>query len=337
MNQILNRKKILMIATGGTIATLETAEGLSPMLTSRDLLEAVPELESICEISTLQLFNIDSTNINYTHWLEVARCIRANYALYDGFVITHGTDTMAYTAAALSYLVQKSRKPIVITGAQQSISKRETDARRNLICAFRYASDDRASGVHIVFDGQVILGTRARKSRSKSYNAFSSIDYPATSIVLEDKVIHYIEETDVSDTPIFYDSMVPRVFVWKLIPGPDASIFPYLIEHYDAIVIESFGVGGIPCHEDSTFIDGIADLIAHGKTVVMTTQVPHEGSDLGRYQVGYRIKEEYEALEAYNMTLESVVTKLMWILGQTDDPDRIRQLFNTPIAHDLIM
>lgn len=333
----MDRKRILMIATGGTIATVETAEGLSPMLTSHDLLLAVPELNGICDIETLQLFNLDSTNINCKHWLDVAKCIRANYALYDGFVITHGTDTMAYTASALSYLVQKSKKPIVITGAQQSISKRETDARRNLICAFRYAADKRANGVHIVFDGQVILGTRARKIRSKSYNAFDSIDYPVTSIVLEDKVIHYIEETDVTDQPLFFDRMAPHVFVWKLIPGPDASIFPYLIDNYDAVVIESFGVGGIPCHEDSTFIDGIAELIAHGKTVVMTTQVPHEGSDLGRYQVGYRIKEEYEALEAYNMTLESVVTKLMWILGQTNDPKKIRELFNTPVAHDLIM
>ena len=171
-------KHILMIATGGTIASKETADGLAPQLTSEELLAEVPELEQLCRIDTVQLMNRDSTNINSRDWLQMAACVREHYDAYDGFVLTHGTDTMAYTAAALSYLVQNNAKPVVITGSQKSIFNQDTDARENLRDAFLYACDDGACGVHIVFDHKVILGTRARKVRTKSYNAFRASTIP---------------------------------------------------------------------------------------------------------------------------------------------------------------
>ena len=125
-------KHILMIATGGTIASRETADGLTPQLTSGELLAEVPELEQLCRIDTVQLMNRDSTNINSRDWLQMAACVRGHYDAYDGFVLTHGTDTMAYTAAALSYLIQNNAKPVVITGSQKSIFIQDTDARENL-------------------------------------------------------------------------------------------------------------------------------------------------------------------------------------------------------------
>ena len=125
-------KHILMIATGGTIASKETADGLAPQLTSEELLAEVPELEQLCRIDTVQLMNRDSTNINSRDWLQMAACVRGHYDAYDGFVLTHGTDTMAYTAAALSYLIQNNAKPVVITGSQKSIFNQDTDARENL-------------------------------------------------------------------------------------------------------------------------------------------------------------------------------------------------------------
>ena len=161
-------KNILMIATGGTIASRETGAGLAPQITSDELLQQVPALSELCRVDTVQLMNLDSTNINSRHWLAMAGCVRQNYDAYDGFVLTHGTDTMAYTAAALSYLIQDNAKPVVITGSQKSIFNTDTDARENLRDAFLYASDDGACGVHIVFDHKVILGTRARKTRTKS-------------------------------------------------------------------------------------------------------------------------------------------------------------------------
>ena len=296
----------------------------------------VPEVASLCQVEAVQPFNLDSTNISHVQWVEIARCIRAAYDRYDGFVITHGTDTMSYTVAALSYLIQNSPKPIVMTGSQKSIYEKDTDARNNLIHAFRYACDGRACGVHLVFDGKIILGTRARKIRTKSYNAFSSIDFPEVGVVRDKDIVFYVEERMEGRRPVFYDTLNPRVFVLKLIPGMDPGIFSYLKDHYDVVVIESFGVGGIPCYGDEAFLDAIEDWILAGKTVVMGTQVLHEGSDMAIYQVGHRVKEKYEIIEAYDMTLEAVVTKLMWILGQTNDSSEIRKLFYTPVQKDIL-
>ena len=315
-------KHILMIATGGTIASKATADGLTPQLTSGELLAEVPELEQLCRIDTVQLMNRDSTNINSRDWLQMAACVRAHYDAYDGFVLTHGTDTMAYTAAALSYPIQNN-------------ANQDTDARENLRDAFFYACDDGACGVHVVFDHKVILGTRARKMRTKSYNAFSSIDYPETAILRGRQLVYYIRE-HVDGAPRFYDRLDPGVFVLKLIPGIDAGIFDYLKAHYRALVIESFGVGGLPCYGDESFYNAVRDWVESGRVIVMTTQVPHEGSDMEVYQVGHRAKRELGLIEAYSMTSEAVVTKLMWILGQTGDSAEIRRLFQTPVQKDQI-
>lgn len=328
-------KHILMIATGGTIASKETEDGLAPQITSDEILRQVPGLSALCRVDAVQLMNLDSTNINSGHWLAMADCVREHYDAYDGFVLTHGTDTMAYTAAALSYLIQNNAKPIVITGSQKSIFYLDTDARENLRDAFLYAADDGACGVHIVFDHKVILGTRARKMRTKSYNAFSSIDYPETAIIRNRKLVYYLQERTEGQTQ-FYDGMDPGVFVLKLIPGMDTGIFPYLKERYQALVIESFGVGGLPCYGDESFYNAVRDWITSGRVIVMTTQVPHEGSDMEVYQVGHRAKKELGLIEAYGMTLEAVVTKLMWILGRTQDGGEIRRLFETPVQKDQI-
>ena len=328
-------KHILLIATGGTIASRDAGDGLTPQLTSEDLMALVPELSDLCRADALQLMNLDSTNISSTHWLQMAACIRAHYEEYDGFVLTHGTDTMAYTAAALSYLIQNSEKPVVITGSQQSISNRDTDARENLRDAFLYAADDRAMGVHVVFDHKVILGTRARKMRTKSYNAFESVDYPETAIIRNRKLVYYIQES-VKGEVRFSDRLGSGVFVWKLVPGSDASIFEALKPHCRALVLESFGVGGLPQYGDLAFYDAVRDWIASGRLIVMTTQVPFEGSDMEVYHVGQRAKRELGLIEAYGMTTEAVVTKLLWILGQTDNSDTMRQLFQTPVQKDQI-
>ena len=169
----MQKKKILMIGTGGTIASEIGEGGLAPELTSEQRLRHSPDISEICEGECVQLFSLDSTNIQPKHWARIAEAIRSSYREYDGFVVSHGTDTMAYTAAALSYLIQDSPKPIVITGSQKSIALNDTDARRNLYDSFRYAVDRDSHDVSLVFDGRVILGTRARKERSKSFNAFS--------------------------------------------------------------------------------------------------------------------------------------------------------------------
>ncbi len=328
-------KHILLLATGGTIASKPSQEGLAPGIDSKELLECVPEAADICRITAEQLFTLDSSNVHAVHWLAMAEQIEKNFEDYDGFVITHGTDTMAYTAAALSYLIQYSPKPVLITGSQKSIYERDTDARRNLLDALLYASDERSHGVAVVFDGKVIIGTRARKMRTRSFNAFSSIDYPELAVIREGRVIPYIEPPKPA-SPVFYREMDPKVFVLRLVPGQDGDIFDYLAERYDAVVVEGFGMGGLPLYEDGKLLEAVKRFTRAGKTLVMTTQVPHEGSDLGVYQVGVKVKNEIEMIEAHTMTIEAIVTKLMWALGQTKDPRQARRLFCRPVAKDLL-
>lgn len=331
-------KRILLIATGGTIASKSSDQGLKPLITSEELLRYVPNAKQFCQIDTIQILNIDSTNIQPKHWLLIAKTIESHYEDYDGFVICHGTDTMAYTAAALSYLIQNSTKPIIVTGAQKPIDMEITDAKTNLLDSLRFACHDMAYGVTIVFDGKVIAGTRGKKERTKSYNAFSSINFPYIAIIQDSHVIFYINDKQNQKKVVhFYHELNPRVALLKLIPSLDAGVIDYMVNHYDALIIESFGVGGLPSYEDGDFEKSIKDWVSQGKVVIMTTQVTNEGSNMSVYEVGHDIKQDYGLLEAYDMTLEATVTKLMWILGQTSDPKEIQRLFYRTINRDLLI
>ena len=332
----IHMKRILLIGTGGTIACKRSADGLRPVLTSDELLSFVPSCREYCQVDTQQIFNIDSTNIQPKHWLAIASAIEEHYEAYDGFVICHGTDTMAYTAAALSYLIQDSLKPIVITGAQKPIDMENTDARINLADSLRFASCDRAYGVNLVFDGKAIAGTRAKKERTKSYNAFSSINFPYVAVIQEDHILFYLDDKPLESQVRFYHNLDSRVVLLKLIPSMDASILEYMADHYEAVIIESFGVGGLPSYDSGDYYRAVKRLAAMGKTVIMTTQVTNEGSNMSVYEVGKNIKKEFGLLEAYDMTLEATVTKIMWILSQTKDPLRIRELFYRTINRDIL-
>ncbi len=327
-------KKVLMLGTGGTIASGLTDSGLAPQLTSEQLVQNVPEISQLCNVTCRQLFSIDSTNITPQHWLTIAKAIRENFDDFDGFVISHGTDTMAYTAAALSYLIQKSGKPIVLTGAQKPILFENTDSKANLADAFRCAVSDMA-GVVLVFNGRVILGTRARKTHTTSLQAFASINYPPLGVLQNGRLLEYIRP-EASERPVFYDRLDDKVGLLKMIPGTPCGLLSYLLDHNDAVIIESYGVGGLPSYQGSGFFDVIRGAIEQDKTVVMTTQVPNEGSNLAVYDVGFHLKHDLRLLEAYDMTTEAAVAKLMWILGQTKEPEQIRRLFYRTVAHDLL-
>ncbi|MGN0477995.1 MAG: asparaginase [Hominenteromicrobium sp.] len=327
-------KKILFIATGGTIASAKTENGLTPAITSEELLEAVPEIRTMCTVDTVQPYSLDSTNMCWRQWIHLAEIIRDGYDRYDGFVIAHGTDTMSYAAATLSYLIQQNEKPVVLTGAQKSIQVPDGDARRNLYEAFAYATDARACGTHVVFNGHVIAGTRARKTHTKSFDAFSSIDYPDVAVFYDKKLLSYIDERPDCRSVRFYDRLVPEILSIRVIPGMDPSIFDYITAHCRGVVIESFGVGGIPYYGDNTFEEKIAALMENGVRVVITTQVPHEGSNLSVYRVGHVIKEKYRVLEASNMTTEAVIAKMMWALAYSNSREGFERLFRTPVGKD---
>lgn len=351
-------KHILLIATGGTIASSEDGNGLSPALTGEQLARSVPEIEGLCELAIMQPMNIDSTNMRPADWLRIAEVIRENYDSHDGFVVLHGTDTMSYTAAALSYLVQDSPKPIVLTGSQQPMGNPFTDAKINLYQSLVYAASERSRDVSIVFGGYAIAGTRARKQRTMSFNAFNSINYPVLAYLRQDKIIRSgsvtvsasLAEGDctggataggasgTASTPRFYTELNSRVCALKLTPGLTPDIFRLLKPDYDAVILETFGMGGVPEQgaDGASYREAIFDWVDSGRTAVMTTQVPEEGLDLGVYEVGRAYAEHPGILKGGDMTTEALVAKTMWALGQTRDADELQRLFYRPINHDRV-
>ena len=329
-------KRILLLATGGTIASVPTDHGLSPGTSAQELISFIPEAARLCHLQVRQVFSLDSTNIQPEHWCRLAEELEAEYHNYDGFLITHGTDTMAYTAAALSYLVQNSKKPIILTGAQKPIQAGITDARKNLLDSLRFALEDGVQGVYVVFDGKAIVGTRARKIRTKSFSAFESINYPTAAFIDERRIVRYVDQAPPPAPERFSHALNPRVLLLKLIPGMEPDVLEYAAARCDALVVESYGVGGIPFSDRRNFLEKMERLTDLGKIVVITTQVMLEGSDAAIYEVGYQAIHRCNVLQGYDMTTEAVAVKLMWILAQTRDFQAVRRAFYTPVNHDIL-
>ena len=330
-----NMKKLLLIATGGTIASQATEDGLSPRISPQELRDSVPEASRFCQLDTMQLLNIDSTNIQPEHWLLMVRTIEENYDRYDGFVITHGTDTMAYTAAALSYLIQSPNKPIILTGSQKPLMDPLTDARKNLMDSFRFACQEGVAGVYLVFSGQAILGTRARKVKSKSYTAFDSINYPVAAFIDGRRVVRYTSLQQENGPVRFYHDLTPKVFLLKLIPGMEPDILDYVGDRYGAVVIESYGVGGLPFVDRRNFLNKLENLTKKGCIVVIATQVMLEGSDAEVYEVGFKAVNEYNVLQAYDMTVEAAVAKLYHLFSLGLDSADVRAAMETDLRGEL--
>ncbi len=328
-------KKILLITTGGTIACIKTSNGLIPHATPEELLREVEIVKSFCTPTGYNLMCIDSTDMLPSDWIKIAECIKENYNLYDGFVICHGTDTLSYTASALSYLIQNSKKPIVLTGAQKPISTDSTDARNNLIDSFRYAAYEKAQGVVIVFDGKVIAGTKAQKIRSKSFNAFNSINFPEVAKIVDGNIFLYIQE-EIKEDVKFYNKLNEKVSIVTLTPGMNKNIIDAYFKENDAVIVSSYGTGGIPNRESYSILETIEYWLKQGKILVMATQVQQEGSDMSIYHVALRTKDKLSFLEAFDMNLPSVLTKMMWILSITSEKNKIKELFYTTINHDIL-
>ncbi|HIW20999.1 MAG TPA: asparaginase [Candidatus Dorea intestinavium] len=329
------RKKILILATGGTVASMEGESGLTPKLSGDLILEMVPEVNDLCDIDIKQVMNIDSTNMVPDNWITIAKQVLAYYDAYDGFVILHGTDTMAYSAAALSYLIQNSKKPIVLTGSQKPISSSFTDAKLNIYQSVLYAIDKNSCNVTLVFQGKAISGTRVIKQRTRSYNAFESMNFPVIANIIDRRIFRQAISRSVEENKLTtYDSISNRVAVLKLIPGLNPHILESFKEDFDAVVLETFGVGGIPSGTAHSFENAIMDWVKSGRTIIVTTQVPEEGLDLSLYEVGTKYANVEGILEAGDMTTEAIVAKIMWILGQTTDQKRIKEMFYTVINYD---
>jgi L-asparaginase len=325
-------KKLLMITTGGTIASVEGENGLAPAVDANELLDYVSDMNNDYTMETLSLMNLDSTNMQPEDWVAMAEAVQHHYDGYDGFVITHGTDTMAYTAAALSYMLQNASKPIVITGSQIPITFQKTDAKRNITDAIRFACEE-IGGVYVVFDGRVMQGTRAIKLRTKSYDAFESINYPYIAFIHEDR-IEYNKKIQSPNGPFTVDtSLCTDVLLLRLYPGLKPEVFDVLANMYKGVVIESYGSGGIP-FERRDLLQKINELVEMGIVVVITTQCLEEGEDMTIYEVGRRINQEL-ITRSSNMNTEAIVPKLMWALGRSAEPKEVKRMMETPIADDI--
>ncbi|MEM1506170.1 asparaginase [Domibacillus sp. 8LH] len=328
-------KRLLLLTTGGTIASSEGKNGLEPGMNSEDFLNHVPGLEIPYELHTKELLNIDSTNMQPENWVQIAEAVNEAYDQYDGFVITHGTDTMAYTSAALSYMLQGSAKPIVLTGSQIPIAFEKTDAKRNIGDAIRFACEE-IGGVYVVFDGRVIQGTRAIKLRTKSYDSFESINFPYVASVSQEGVEYNqnpkptLEQTLTLDT-----SLCTAVVLIKLYPGIEPSLFDALKGLYKGIIIEGYGSGGVP-FQGRNILEKVNELAYQGTAVVITTQCLEEGEDIDVYEVGRNIDQSV-VIRAGNMNTEALVPKLMWTLGKTNDIKQVKKWMETPIANDLMV
>lgn len=324
-------KKILLLATGGTIASVPSEEGYIPVLTGEQMIKAIPKLGEICKIEAKSIMSLDSTNMQPENWIEIAENIYDKLDYYDGFVITHGTDTMAYTASALTFMLKGMNKPIVLTGSQIPYGEEGSDAERNIIDAFLTASQDIA-GVFIVFDGKITKGCCTTKIRTKSFDAFCSINRPNVGFIKNMKV-EYIDKPSIMEDqyPKLNKKISSDLFVIKLVPGTNPEIFDAILKmNIRAVIIESFGAGGVP-FEGRNLLPYVKNLINKGICVVITTQCLYEGVDLNIYEVGKKALKE-GVISAHDMTIEALYTKLMLALGNSNDINEIKEIMLTNYA-----
>lgn len=328
------KPRILLLTTGGTITMLKSANGaLQPCEDSNKLIKAIPELDLLAEIDILPIVNIDSSNFVPSVWLQIAKAIFHRIKDYDGFVVAHGTDTLCYTASALSFMIQELNKPIVITGSQVPLEEIGSDGRSNLINAVRVAISDLAE-VAVVFGSQIIRGTRAKKMSAFDMQAFVSVnDNPLGKIGLSikyDDSAHFRSKKK----PLLRAFLNDSVAMIPVYPGIKPQIIDYLANNHSGIVIEGYGAGNLPTDENINIIPAIKSAIERKVPVVVCTQCILGSTEMELYQVG-RAALDVGAIPAMDMTPETAMVKLMWVLGQTDDIESIDSLMQKSFVGEL--
>ena len=327
-----NKKKILLLTTGGTIASVPGIDGLEPR--RADVMEReLNQLRTYYDITVQDVMCLDSSNIRPTEWQLIAKTVFESRKGFDGIVISHGTDTMAYTASAVTFLLPDIDLPVVFTGSQLPLADILSDGPDNLRTAFAMAASG-APGVFLAFDRKVMLGCRAVKVRASGFSAFESVNarYAGTvsnrGLVLDERVLPK-RQGETALKP----SLDENVFLLKLTPGLSPKIFDVLTEMgYKGIVIEAFGLGGVNVLHQG--LSGIRKAVDAGISVVVTTQCLYDSSDLRVYQVGTQLLE-LGVIQGRDMTSEAAMTKLMWALGQGMTQAEIANLFRRSLSGEI--
>lgn len=305
-------KRIALLTTGGTIACRQTPDGLAPALTAEQLLADVPMRENI-DVHTEDVFSMDSSNIQPEEWSQLARAVEKAMEHCDGVVITHGTDTMGYTAAALSYMLLGQTKPVIFTGSQLPLGVPLSDAETNLSCALEAACQG-IPGTYVCFSRKLILGTRAVKTRTMSFDAFDSVNRSLSGMI-DSEGVHFLRPQKISMPFTFRPEVDSRVFLLKLVPGTQPDVLDFIAQAgYRGLVIEAFGLGGLH-YIRRNLVEKLRMLRSLGIRVLVVTQCMYEKADLSIYEVGMQMLRA-DVISGMDMTTEAAVTKLMWALAQ---------------------
>lgn len=336
---------VLVIYTGGTLGMVYENEGKQLVPFNFDqIIEKVPEIRRLSfAITFLSLKTpIDSSNITPSIWIELSNIIAENYAQYDSFVILHGTDTMAYTASALSYLLQGLNKPVILTGAQLPIGVARSDARENFISALELASAKHAHGspilseVCIYFNSYLLRGNRAKKKESSDFDAFHSENYPwlAKAGVNIEYNFPYIKPYDPDRILHVQPHLDTNVAILKLFPGIQQKLVEsiFQIEGIRGIILETYGAGNATT--EPWFLKCIESAIAKNILFFNVSQCDGGRVNQGQYETSRQLKE-IGVISGSDITVESAITKMMYVFGQQTDPKICTEILSRPICGEM--
>lgn len=329
-----SKKRILIIFTGGTISMIRDKKSgaLVPAETLADLVKAEPELQNLADLDFLNLFNLDSSDINPQNWLEIAKAIEKEYDKYDGFVIAHGTDTMAYTASALSFLLENLGKPVVVTGSQFPLSGgMRTDARMNLFNSILFAKTDFAE-VAVCFGNKLLRGNRSMKLNAVQLDAFDSPNFHSLGFA-DSKISLRSDCFEKHSRKVkVVGKMSEKTAIVKIAPGVSPEHFESVIEGFDGVVIEGFGSGGnIP----QNLLPVLEKKIKDEKTVfALKSQCIIGDIDLSIYEGGNKA-QKMGVLNCFDMTTEAAFCKLSWLLGEGFSVRKVKELFEKDLRGEV--